>query len=85
MLITDTAISLYFLILDVTVESLKKFIPQLWNVIYIECLFCGNLLSDDVERVVKVIENVLIEEQKSKAMLPIQHLQTREHNIPDGM
>ena len=70
--------------LDITLNTLKDFVPHFLRNIYIECLFVGNLLQKDAVKVSDYIEQTLITENKACPMLPVQHILSREYQLPDG-
>ena len=66
---------------DVTVDRLKTYMSEFLSCIYIECLFCGNLLVDEVNEMCGEVEKVLIKERPARPLLPVQHLLPREHKL----
>lgn len=66
---------------DLTEDSLRIFMKDFLMHIYVECLFCGNLLDDDVNKLSDAIESSLMMENKAQAMLPMQHNLSREYKL----
>lgn len=73
----------YFL-LDVTIDSLKQYIPQLLRNIYVECLITGNVLLSEANEIAGCVEKIIVTGINARPMLPIQHLPSREYQLPDG-
>ena len=71
--------------IDITLDTLKDFVPHFLRHIYIECLFVGNMLQEDALKVSDSIEQTLIKENKACPMLPVQHILPREYQLPDGI
>lgn len=77
-------IGFHFNSIDVTLDTLKAFVPTFLRNIYIECLFTGNMLQEDAVKVSESIERTLVVENKACPMLPVQHIVSREYHLPDG-
>ncbi|XP_066923110.1 insulin-degrading enzyme-like [Clytia hemisphaerica] len=69
---------------DVNLTTLKEFVPAFLRNIYIECLFTGNLLEHEAIQISESIEQVLISKNHACPMLPIQHMMSREYELPEG-
>jgi len=73
-----------FLVSDITLQTLKEFIPNFLRNIYIECLLTGNLAHEEALDIAGKVEEILIVENQTRAMLPIQHMVSREYQLPEG-
>lgn len=69
---------------DVTIDSLKQYIPQLLRNIYVECLITGNVLLSEANEIAGCVEKIIVTGINARPMLPIQHLPSREYQLPDG-
>ena len=69
---------------ELTIDSLKQYIDVFLHNIYIEGLFCGNLLRSSALSTFNVAEMVLLKEYGAKPMLPLQHLRPREYSLMEG-
>jgi len=69
---------------QLTVESVRKFIPELLRSIYIECLCCGNLLQDDVNNITNTVEDILLQGRSIVPLFPRQHHMPRDYQLKRG-
>ena len=65
-------------------ESLKRFISDLFKDVYIESLYVGNILEEGALEMNALVESMLVKQNGARPMLPIQHMKSREYNIPKG-
>ena len=75
---------LFAVFLELTVERLKQFMPQLLSRMYIEALIYGNVTKDRANQLAKTVTETLTKNSNTKALLPSQHRRYREVQLPDG-
>ena len=71
--------------LELNVERLQQFMPQLLSRMYIETLIYGNVTKDRAIQLADIVTNTLTTRANTKALLPSQHRRYREVQLPDGM
>lgn len=76
--------SLIWCLSDINIDSLKLFCKEVLKTLYIEALICGNLTHDNALEIIKVVEDVFVEQNKARRLFPIQHMKHREYQLPQG-
>lgn len=69
---------------DLTVESVRQFIPHFFSRLHIEALIHGNIEKSEAIRVCDLIENQLKTGLKTKPISLSQHFRNREIQLIDG-
>lgn len=69
---------------ELTYESLQDYIPKLLKDIYIESLYCGNIIKEDALAIQNEIEHTFKTQRNSREMLSNQHVRSREYILPPG-
>jgi len=69
---------------DISLEKLRQFLPDFLGQMYIECLIAGNVTKEEAMGIVNMVENMMKDNAKTKPLLPIQRIRSREIQLPDG-
>ena len=69
---------------ELTVDSLERYIGDFLSNIYLEGVFCGNMLREHALSTFRVAEKILVKKNGGKPMLPMQHLRSKEYDLAEG-
>ncbi|KAH9525028.1 hypothetical protein Btru_000137 [Bulinus truncatus] len=69
---------------DVMPENQQNFINKLLERLYIEALIYGNVTKSKSVEMIENVENILVENCRTKPLLASQHKKLREVQLPDG-